>query len=231
MFNDTQQFNGDKKVGVSFFGKWEKRFVEKTIHLIPAGIETYHLTLSTVLWSALIIVFSFLAQNNIHWMWGTSVMIVLQYLTDLFDGAVGRQRNTGLIRWGYYMDHFLDYVFLCSILIGYSFLFNDEFNSLFFILAVLGAYMVNSFLSFAATNEFKIEHLRIGPTEIRLLFIVINTLLIIFHKTYLVALLPYTLVFCLLGLVYVTYKTQQEIWKKDMENKEEIKNLYTQKEK
>lgn len=231
MFNDTQQFNGDKKIGVSLLGKWEKSFVEKTIHLIPARIETYHLTLSTVLWSALIIVFSFLAQNNIHWMWGTSVMIVLQYLTDLFDGAVGRQRNTGLIRWGYYMDHFLDYVFLCSILIGYSFLFNDKFNSLFFILAVLGAYMVNSFLSFAVTNEFKIEHLRIGPTEIRLLFIVINTLLIIFHKTYLVALLPYTLVFCLLGLVYVTYKTQQEIWKKDMENKEEIKNLYTQKEK
>lgn len=217
-------FNGDKKVSVSFLGKWEKRFVEKTIHLIPPGIETYHLTLSTILWSALIIVFSYMAQNNIHWMWGTSVMIVLQYLTDLFDGAVGRLRNTGLIRWGYYMDHFLDYVFLCSILIGYSFLFNDKFNSLFFILAVLVAYMVNSFLAFAATNEFKIEHLGIGPTEIRLLFIIINTLLIIFHKTYLVTLLPYVLIFCLLGLVYVTYKTQQEIWKKDMELKEQMKH-------
>lgn len=219
MINDQNQFNGDKKVGLSFFGAWEKKFVTRYVSKIPRSIETYHLTLTTILWSALVVIFSYLAQNNILWMWWTSVMIVLQYVTDLFDGAVGRFRNTGLIRWGYYMDHFLDYVFLCSILIGYSFLFNDKFNSLFFILAILGAYMVNSFLSFAATNEFKIEHFRIGPTEIRLLFIIINTLLTILHKTYLVALLPYTLVFCLLGLIYVTYKTQKKIWAVDMENK------------
>lgn len=219
MLNHSEQFAGDKKVGLSLLGAWEKKLVNKYVGKIPKSIETYHLTLTTILWSGLIVLFGFLAQYNIHWMWGVSVMILFQYLTDLFDGAVGRFRNTGLIRWGYYMDHFLDYIFLCSILIGYSFILNDEFNSLFFILVAFGAFMVNSYLAFAATNEFKIEYLKIGPTEVRLIFIIINTLLIFFHKTYLAPLLPYVLAFSIIGLCFAVYETQKIIWKKDMEAK------------
>lgn len=215
-----EDFQGDKKVGTWLSAKWEKKLVEKLTPKIPKSIETYHLTMSTIVWSLCIIIFGYLAKHvNIHFLWGTSIMIFCQYITDLFDGAVGRLRNTGLVRWGYYMDHLLDYVFLCSILIGYSFLFNDKFNTLFFILAIFGAYMVNSYLSFASTNEFKISYLRIGPTEIRILFIIINTLLIIFHKTYLIGLLPGVMIFSLLGLCRVVYDTQKEIWDLDMKNK------------
>lgn len=215
-----KDFHGDKKVGNWFFAGWEKKLVTKFTPKIPKWIETYHLTMSTVFWSLCIIAFGYLAKHtNINFLWGTSIMIICQYITDLFDGALGRYRNTGLIRWGYYMDHLLDYIFLCSILIGYSFLFNDKFNTLFFILAIFGAYMVNSYLSFASTNEFKISYLKIGPTEIRLLFIIINTLLIIFHKTYLIGILPTVMIFSLLGLCRVVYDTQKEIWELDMKNK------------
>lgn len=225
MLNHLEPFAGDKKISLSLLGAWEKKLVNKYISKIPKRVETYHLTLTTLLWSTLIIVFGYLAGHyNIHWLWGTSVMIVCQYISDLFDGAVGRHRNTGLIRWGYYMDHFLDYIFLCSILIGYSFILNDEFNSLFFILASFGAFMVNSYLSFAATNEFKIEYLKIGPTEVRIIFIIINTLLISFNKTYLAPLLPYVLIFSIIGLGLVVYKTQKRIWQKDMEDKKSLQS-------
>ena len=79
--------------------------------------------------------------------------------------------------------------------------------------------MANSFLAFAASNEFKIAYMGIGPTEIRILFILINTLLIIFGKTYMAGALPYVLLFSLLGLIVVTYKTQNYIWNIDMKNK------------
>ena len=215
-----EKFAGDKKVGTSLLGYWEKKFIEKYTPKIPKFIETYHLTLSSIFWSIMIIIFGYLAQYNIQWLWGISVMIVCQYLTDCFDGSVGRLRNTGLIRWGYYMDHYLDYFFLCSVLIGYSFIFNDDrYNSLFFILAIFGAYMVNSYLSFSSTNQFKISYLKIGPTEIRLLFIIINTLLIFFNINYLASVLPFVFIFSLLGLIVVTYQTQKDIWKMDMEEK------------
>jgi phosphatidylglycerophosphate synthase len=215
-------FAGDKKAGQSLLHGPETRFKNWLIPMVPRGIETYHLTVTTVLWSLLIIVFSFFARYNIHWLWVVSVMIFFQYVTDLLDGAIGRMRNTGLVKWGYYMDHFLDYIFLCSILIGYSLILPDQYKYiLFFILALFGAFMANSFLSFATTNEFKIAYLKIGPTEIRLIFIIVNTLLIIFGKTYLARALPFVLAGSTFGLFVVVYRTQKILWKIDMANKQQ----------
>ena len=215
-----EEFAGDRKKGESLFHNIEKKFIDKYVSKIPIFIKSYQLTLTTILWCFLIILFSYLAKNNINWLWGVSACIFLQYITDSFDGALGRYRNSGLIKWGYYMDHFLDYIFLCSILIGYSLILPINFiYYLFFILAIFGAFMVNSFLSFAATNEFKISYLKIGPTEVRLIFIIINALLILFGKTYMVKALPYVLIISTLGLIVVVYRTQKYIWKLDMKNK------------
>lgn len=214
------KFAGDKKKGMSLFGPLEKKIVEKYTSKIPKCVETYHLTMLTVLWSGLIVVFGVLARDDIRWLWLVSLMIAFQYVTDLFDGAVGRYRNTGLVKWGYYMDHFLDYIFLCSILIAYMFIVPDNMKWIqFFILALFGAFMVNSYLSFASTNEFKIEYLKIGPTEVRLAFIIVNTLWIIFGHTYLQWSLPFVLVASILGLTYTVYNTQKYIWAIDMKEK------------
>ncbi|MBI2410797.1 MAG: CDP-alcohol phosphatidyltransferase family protein [Candidatus Kerfeldbacteria bacterium] len=214
-------FAGNKKVGKNILTHLDKYLVQHFTHRIPSYIETYHLTMLTLVWSGLIIIFSYYAQYNIHWLWICSMMILLQYLTDLFDGAVGRQRNTGLIKWGYYMDHYLDYVFLCSLLIGYGFIVPENFSYMFFfILAVFGAFMVNSYLSFAATNQFRISYFGIGPTEIRFVFIIINTLIIVFGKTYLAQALPFALTIAWVGLNIVVFKTQKELWIMDMKHKE-----------
>lgn len=214
-------FAGDKKMErTSLFTKIELKCINYLVPKIPPWLGSYHLTLSTIIWSLLIIVFSYLAAKfNIHWMWLTSLMVFAQYVTDALDGALGRYRDAGLAKWGYYMDHFLDYIFLCSVLIGYSFILPDKFNTLFFILAVFGAFMVNSYLYFAVTGKLKVEYLKIGPTEVRFIFIIINTLLILFHKTYLAWLLPFVLIFTLIGLIYVVYQSHREIWTNDMENK------------
>lgn len=214
------KFAGDKKLPLtSPLAKIERKFIDTNVARFPRWIQGYHLTLMTILWSLGMVMAGYLARGNLQWLWLSSLMLVFQWFTDGFDGALGRLRDTGIPKWGYYMDHFLDYIFLCSVLIGYAFIFNDQYNSLFFILAIFTGFMVNSYLSFAVTNEFKIEYLKIGPTEIRLLFIVINTLLIIFHGTYLVWILPYVLAFSLFGLVLVVYRTQKRIWQIDMTKK------------
>ncbi len=103
------------------------------------------------------------------------LVILLQYITDLFDGAVGRHRDTGLVKWGFYMDHFLDFVFQSIIVIGYYVMAPDGLAHYFFgLLLLTGGYMVNSFLWFAATNRFEISYFGIGPTEVRLLVIAMN---------------------------------------------------------
>jgi len=237
------KFAGDKKVGQSILASVENKLVDKLIPLVPLWLETYHLTLLTIVWSLLILLFSYIGSvaNNINWLWLVSLMIVFQYITDLTDGRIGRDRNTGLIKWGYYMDHFLDYFFLASIIIGYLFIMPkvvyqtdviildfftltwevNYYYLMFFVFAILVGFMINSFLSFAATNEFKIAYAGIGPTEIRMIFIAVNTLLIIFGTSYLGWALPYVLALTLIGLIFTVYKTQKQLWKidKELQNK------------
>lgn len=221
----SKLFSGHKKVGRNILYNVEQRLIQRYSRLIPLWLETYHLTLMTILWSVGTIGFGYLARSSWHWLWGTAMMIILQYLTDLFDGAIGRQRNTGLVKWGYYMDHFLDYIFLCSLLIGYAFIIpNKFFNMYFFILAILGAFMVNSYLAFAASNRFRIAFFGIGPTEVRLIFLVVNVLLIIFGRTYLAWTLPGILIISTLGLIVTVYRTQQELWSLDMREKSKLPN-------
>lgn len=216
-------FAGDKKVGASFLGAYEAKLIAWAIPKVPLWLRTYHLTLMTIPISLLIVVFGYLARSDTSWLWGMSSMIFLQWVTDGLDGAVGRARNEGLIKWGYYMDHFLDYIFLCAILIAYMLMIPDQSKYVhFFVLAVFGAYMVNSYLAFAATDEFRIAYSGIGPTEIRIVFIVINTLLIAFGQTHLAATLPFVLALSTVGLCVVVYHTQKHIWDIDMRNKKEL---------
>jgi phosphatidylglycerophosphate synthase len=214
-------FHGDKKEGRWLLADAEIRLKNRLVPLVPKWVQTYHLTLTTLLWCALIILFSFMARYRIQWLWVVSFSIFGQYITDLLDGEIGRRRNTGLIKWGYYMDHFLDYLFLCSIIIGYGLLVEDQNKYLlFYILALFGAFMVNSFLSFAATGAFRISYMGIGPTEVRLIFILINTFIILFaHRIEIVRVLPYVLTGATFTLFVTVFQTQKQLWKIDMETK------------
>lgn len=217
-------FAGDKKVGKSSLHFWEQAFVRWGTPKIPGWIETWHLTYMTFFWCLGALFFGYMAQFNIQWLWGASATIIGQYLTDLFDGAVGRARGTGLIKWGYYMDHFLDYLFMCSLLVGYTFFIPDPYNHLFYILVVFGAFMVNAFVSFAATNEFRVSYFGIGPTEGRIGFLIVNGMLIISDKVFLSQFLPVLLAVAFFCLCAVVYKTQKTIWETDMEIKKGVRN-------
>ena len=214
------KFAGDKKVGSSVLSNAEIRFKHWAVPKIPRGIETYHLTMMTLLWSIINVFLGFSVRENLQVLWLVSLMIVLQYVTDLFDGELGRQRRTGLIKWGFYMDHFLDFLFLCSLVfVGYKISPPGLEVWYFALLVILGAYMVNSFLSFAATNEFEIYHYGIGPTETRIVFILVNTIIIWRGTKNFDVLLPAVVLLCLLGLIFNTYQIQRKLWQYDMRHK------------
>lgn len=213
-------FDDKTKVGVSLLANPEKRFIQWAVPRLPSWLRSTHLTLASLPASLGIVLFSYFARFETNWLWVVNVFILMQWLTDSLDGALGRYRKEGLMKWGYYMDHLLDYFFLCAVLIGYSLLTTYRYPVLeFFVLALCGGYMVNTFLAFGTTQEFRLVHLGIGPTEIRLLFIILNTLIIVFGKTYIAPALPYVLGFCFLGLCVVVYRTQRDLWQRDMQEK------------
>jgi uncharacterized membrane protein len=77
--------------------------------------------------------------------------------------------------------------------------------------------MINAYLAFAVTNKFKVTYFGIGPTEVRLVFIILNALIIIFGKIYIVWFLPYVAVISLIALILIVYQTQK--YMRDLDKK------------
>lgn len=216
-----ETFKGDTKLPLkSPLARGERRFIDWLTPKIPRWIEGYHLTLATIPLSALCIGAGYLARSDRTWLWLATAALALQWFTDSFDGALGRYRDTGIPRWGYHMDHLLDYVFMCAILSGYAWFFDGTARILCLLLIpVFGTFFVNSYLAFGATGNFKITYIGFGPTEMRLLLIVVNTLIIILGKKPIAALLPYALPL-LAGLIcIVVYRSQKFIWKADLKER------------
>jgi phosphatidylglycerophosphate synthase len=218
---ETQEFAGAHKTNNSFLSPLERRLAPLVIPRIPSWLETQHLTMLTLIWSLLILVFSALAGRNLRWLWLVSLMIFLQWVTDHYDGKVGKYRNTGLVRWGYYMDHLLDYFFLCSILLGYAFILPESSRfQLLLMLALFAAFDFSTFLAFSATDKLKISYLRFGPTEFRLALIVVNALLIKFGTKHMIGGLKWVNAGAVVGLCVLVYTTQKRIWQLDMESRQ-----------
>lgn len=205
------------KRGTWFLKRLEDSLVTKILPYLPPWLETYHLTLATFFWIALIILGGYLATENMNYLWIMSVGVMGQYITDRLDGEVGRARNTGLIKWGFYMDHFLDYLFLCSIVISYWFLTPYEYKYiLFVVLAISAAYFVHTILYFGVTGQFEISNEGFGPSEFRVMVIAINTMLIYLDRIIFVPLMITFLCGNIIYLIVSIYRSQRKIWDMDM---------------
>jgi phosphatidylglycerophosphate synthase len=216
----AQQFAGAGKTNNALLVPLERRLARFVLPRVPAWLQTYHLTMLTPVWSALIVLFSYLAKLNIHWLWMVNLMIVFHYFTDHFDGKLGKYRDTGLCRWGFYMDHFFDYGFLSSVLIGYAFILPERalFNMLL-VICVFSAFMFHTFLMLSATDEFKVSFFRLGPTEFRIALIIINALLVKFGVRPLKGALFWVAASGVVALALLAYQTQRKLWRLDMHAK------------
>jgi phosphatidylglycerophosphate synthase len=118
------------------------------------------------------------------------------------------------------MDHFLDFLFLCSLCFaGYLILPPGLSGWIFALLIILLSFLVVTFLAFSCTNQFEIYHLNLGPTEVRALVIIVNCLLILFGLERLKITLPVVCLVLTILLIIYAYKMSAKIWRLDMNAK------------
>ncbi|MDH3681967.1 MAG: hypothetical protein OEV40_18670 [Acidimicrobiia bacterium] len=206
-------FAGDRKHGQSILGPLERRFIDYWVPRLPRWLRSWHLTMMTLGWSALTVLFGWLASSEPLWLWAMSAVVFGQWLTDSFDGTLGRTRGEGLIKWGFFMDHFLDLLFAGSVVIGYSFIAPGGTGFLFsLLLLVTCAMMAVSFLSFAATNQFQIAYYGLGPTEIRISYIALNTFVFYAGEEVFWWGVPVVLAVNVLALTVLVWQTHKNLW-------------------
>ncbi len=215
-------FSGDKKEPIkSPSAKYEQQLIQVILPKLPIWLKGRHLTMMSIPLSIGMVILGYFAQFNHDLLWASSLLICFHWFTDSLDGAVGRMRKEGVPRWGFYMDHFMDFVFMVCMIIGYSFLFEGESKELILLLIpVSTGFMINSFLQFGATQKFEITYYGIGPTDLRIFSIILNCLIIFFGIEFIEIGLFYVFIFLILILIIIIYKTQKDIRKIDDQNPE-----------
>ena len=207
------------KVGKSILDKPEQALLRWLVPRMPLWITPDGCTFTSVPISAAIVGVGFWGKHRSDPALLTmSLLVVAHWFVDSIDGSLGRFRNTGSIRWGYYMDHLLDFFFLSSIFVAYGEMVESWVTP--WIMIVVAAHMISGYLVMGAIQKFQIAHYGFGPTEGRLLVVLINIGLIVFGVSWLVWILPGMLAFAAITLIAVVYKEQKELRKLDKEAKD-----------
>jgi len=213
-----EEFAGKTTITTNYLHKYEMKVFNWLTPRIPKWLTTKRLTLMSLLWSGLVILFYWLASKDANWIWLTSLILFLHWITDGIDGNVGRYRNEGFVKWGFYMDHLLDYVFMCCVIVGMG-LLAPGISYTIMIMALIGLFFVHSFLGFAATNKFRNTFLRVGATELRILVIGLNALFYFVKLKYISWGGPTIIGGFSIFLIYIIIKQQKELHNLDMEAK------------
>jgi phosphatidylglycerophosphate synthase len=155
----------------------EKRVLRHMAARLPRWVLPDDLTALGVA-SALAICLAYQMSNESSaWLWAASALLVVHWLGDSLDGTLARVRGIERPRYGFYLDHLVDAVSTALIGIGLGL-------SPYMLLSVgallVVAYLVlsiNVYLESYAFGRFSIGYGFIGPTEMRLILVALNTAL------------------------------------------------------
>jgi len=221
--NNDKVLNIEDKSDGALLSKFQNGFknflVPKASLIFNTPFSVSLLTWLTAFWSFFIVLSFYLGKTEEFYLWLIVPLVFLQHTTDTLDGAVGRETKTGLIKWGYYADHFFDFIFISSIVFGYG-IITDFSLWLFVIYASICGSIISIFLSVSANNTFKLNFLRIGPDEIKLSFMVFHSFLVYMGIYNIEKFLPYIAVISILILFGIFWSEQRTLWKIDIKNKE-----------
>jgi phosphatidylglycerophosphate synthase len=128
---------------------------------------------------ASVLTFVSYALTNLHpgFLWLASLGFILNWLGDSLDGTLARYRHIERPRFGFLIDHFVDAVSAILMFLGLGISPYVNFSAA--ALATIG-YLVVSIMVYLitiTTGVFRITSAKIGPTEIRLLAIILNTVI------------------------------------------------------
>jgi len=142
---------------------------------MPKWITPDTLTWIGILSSILIFVSYGLTNISPYFLWLASLGFILNWFGDSLDGTLARYRHIERPRFGFLIDHWMDAISTVLIFFGLGISPYVDFT-----VSAMGviAYLLDSIMVYLityVTGVFRITSAKIGPTEVRVLAIILNT--------------------------------------------------------
>ena len=155
--------------------KPEKRLLVWVAGRLPRRILPDDLTAIGVLAAFGVCAAYQLSNESTAWLWAASALLVAQWFGDSLDGTLARVRGIQRPTYGFYLDHLVDAIATAAIGIGLGL---SPLMLLSIGTLIVVAYLIlsiNVYLESFAFGRFSIGYGLIGPTEVRLILIALNT--------------------------------------------------------
>ena len=172
-----EQNNADAvRIQTSVLNALEKKVLVWLAQRQPRWVTSDMLTYIGVFGAVVIAVGYILASRNINFLWLSSLGFIINWYGDSLDGTLARVRNTQRPIYGYYLDHTVDAIneVMIFVGVGLSGLMHLEIALLALVMYLL--ITINVSINAHLKKEFKLTYASMGPTEFRIIMIIINTL-------------------------------------------------------
>src|SRR2546427_6756409 len=172
----------------------EGRILRALAARVPRSIRSNHLTAIGLIGAAGAGTAYALTTYKPAWLWVASLMLGVNWLGDSLDGTLARVRGTQRPKYGYYLDHVVDAFSTAVIGLGIGLSPYVDLGLALGLVVVYLALSINVYLESSVFGVFKIAYGRIGPTEVRLLLVILNTMLAVAAQLQIKGPLPIRLV-------------------------------------
>lgn len=158
-------------------GALERPLIRWLAEKLPATVMPDHMTLIGFFAAVLIAVSYWLTNFDRNFLWLASFGFVLNWFGDSLDGSLARYRKIERPRFGYFIDHTVDAFTQVIIGVGIGLSPYVRFEFALFVLVGYLLLSIHTYIAIFACGVFKISYGKFGPTEARVLAILINTLI------------------------------------------------------
>ena len=166
------------RIQTSVLNALEKKILVRMAKMQPRWMTSDILTFIGIVGSVIVAAGYALSNYDISWLWLASFGFVVNWYGDSLDGTLARVRSTQRPIYGFYLDHCVDGLTMAAMCIGAGL---SEMLNLYIAMAVLVVYLLLSisvYINAHLKGEFKLTFAGMGPTEFRLIMIIVNTLFI-----------------------------------------------------
>jgi phosphatidylglycerophosphate synthase len=164
-----------KRVNDILLGPLERPALKWLAAHLPAWVTPDMMTVTGIV-GALIITISYaLSQFHPAFLWLASLGFVINWFGDSLDGTLARFRHIERPKYGFFIDHITDVLTEIIIVLGLGL---SPYISFAVASMCCIAYITMSVLVYVRMNvmgEFRISYSKLGPTEVRVLAILLNT--------------------------------------------------------
>lgn len=202
------------RIQTSILNNCERKALVWMAERMPSWVTSDMLTVVGFLGACVMATGYALANENLLWLWLANLGLLINWFGDSMDGSLARVRGTQRKTYGFFIDHNVDVINETIMFIGVG--ASPLVNMSFAMLALVAYFMLSVYVYIDChlKGEMRLTYGGLGPTEFRLLLVIVNTLFMyipwfsewkrpvtLFHNDFMVGIFDYIAVGAALLLI------------------------------